>query len=65
MGLYVFPLTPGQVNPNLKAPLAVYAWESSLDDFMQTAKDDLDKFMVINCVLYDHAVRFREKRIGI
>jgi len=45
MGLYVFPLTPGQVNANLKTPMAKAAWESSLDDFMQTAKDDLDKFM--------------------
>jgi hypothetical protein len=45
MGLYVFPLTPGQVNANLKTPMATAAWDSSLDDFMQTAKDDLDKFM--------------------
>jgi len=45
MGLYVFPLTPGQVNPDLKTPMARTAWDSSLDDFMQMAKDDLDKFM--------------------
>jgi hypothetical protein len=33
------------VNPNLKTPVAKAAYENSLDDFMQTAKDDLDKFM--------------------
>jgi hypothetical protein len=45
MGLYVFPLTPGQVNIFLKTPMAKNAWGTSLDDFMQTAKVDLDKLM--------------------
>ena len=45
MSLAVFPLTPGIVNDKLKTTMAKGAWDNSLDDFMITAKDDLDKFM--------------------
>jgi hypothetical protein len=45
MSLAVFPLTPGIVNDKLKTTMAKGAWDNSLDDFMKTAKDDLDKFM--------------------
>ena len=45
MSLATFPLTPGIVNDKLKTTMATTAWGTFLDDFMKTAKDDLDKFM--------------------
>jgi len=45
MSLATFPLTPGTVNDKLKTTMATTAWGTFLDDFMITAKDDLDKFM--------------------